>query len=163
MGLQLYWLWRRRKDYKDASRFKFWSQHVPLASFVYFGEAAEIICIRTVESLIADRLQGKGGSIVLIVRNELFGSVVERLRHYLADENAALELQNPDFSRQLREHATALCQDVPDLTPLLVLIYLGLPILALHQSMLICEYLYTVCVYRQQSGQEFDLVTGNRD
>jgi len=163
--MRLYWVFWRRKNYKDAARFKFWSQNVPLTSHVYFGESSELIAIRTVEHLISQRREGKGGSTILTVRNDVFASVAERCGHYLGDEETVAQLADPAFSEVLKDHAAALVKDVPDMTPLLVLIYLGFPLLFLHQVALFCEYLLSrdSAPDRKSGGAEFDLVTANRD
>jgi hypothetical protein len=160
--LRLFKLVRRRKEFKDAALYKFWSENLPLASQVYFAETADLIAIRTVEHLIANRQNGVGGCTILIVNSELFGVLVERLKSYVADD-ATLQIGDPKLSEQLQKHAMDLTKDVPDMTPLLVLIYLGIPLLALHQLALFCEYLYTFRLARPDSGQEYDLVTGNRE
>jgi hypothetical protein len=160
--LRLLLVFWRRKQFKDAVSFKFWSENLPLSAHVYYGESAELIAIRTTEHLIAERQKGSPGSTVLTVRSEVFASVAERCRHYL-NEDAVEMLADSKFQEELKQNASYLCKDVPDMTPLLVLIYAGLPILLLHQVVLFCEYLYVIGVERQSTGQEFDLVTGNRE
>lgn len=161
-ALRLYRLFWRRKNYTDAAKFRFWTENLPRAAHVYFVESAELIAVRTVEHLIVEQQKGRTGSTVLTVSGELFAPVVDRCRHYLG-EDAVEKLDSPALSKQLKETAAAACQDVPDMTPFLVLIYLGFPMLALHQALLFCEYLYITGVYNRTSGQDFDLVTGNRE
>lgn len=162
-AVKLYWLYWRRKDYKDAAAFKFWSEQMPVCSKRYFGDLAEIITVRTVEHLIAERRNGRRGTTVLTVSNEVFALVAERCGHYLGQDPAE-KLADPDFSEDLKAKAAEACRDIPDVSPFLVLIYLGFPLLVVHQVFLICEYFYTSGGQPSMaSGQEFDLVTGNRD
>lgn len=161
-AIRLYTLFWKRNQHKDTARFKFWSENMPLASHVYFGESSELIAVRTTEHIIAERRKGKPGSTVLTVKNEVFASVVERCRHYLSEEEQVAQLDDHKFSEGLKEKAMALCKDVPEMTPLLVLIYIGFPLLAIHQVMLFCEYIY-VKGSEEGSGSDFEFVTGNRD
>lgn len=161
-AIRLYRAFWKRKGHEDAARFRFWSEHLPMASHVYFGETSELIAIRAIEHLMAERHKGRGGATVLTVRNEVFSSVAERCGHYLTEEMVEASA-SPNFSKELQQNASALTKDVPDMTPLLVLIYCGFPLLVLHQVCLFCEYLYVRGVVEQSNGQEYDLVTGNRE
>lgn len=162
-AIKMYRLFWRRKEHKDAARFKFWSENLPLASHVYFGETAELIAIRTTEHLITQRNAGVASTTVLTVRNEVFASVAERCRHYIGeDEEGLKKLSDPEYSAELKQNAGYLCKDVPDMTPLLCLIYIGFPLLALHQVMLCCEGLY-VTGSTESDGSDFGSVTGNRE
>lgn len=161
--IRIYWTFWKRKGHKDAARFRFWSQHMPLASHVYFVESAELIAIRAVEHLLAQRNQGKGGSTVLTVSNEIFVSVNDRLKYWI-EEVGMDKLSTPEYAKTLRDTAADLSRDVPDMVPLLVAFYGGMPLLLLLQVYLSAEYLYTnFGIAQVSSGSEYDLVTGNRD
>jgi len=142
-AVKLYWAFWRRKKYKDAERCSFWSKHFPLSARAYFEDRADLVAIRAVEHLVARRLQGQQGTALVIVNNELFSAVVNRLGLFL-DKDAANKLGSPELSRQLRDHAGELCADVPDLTSLLVFVYIGIPLLLLQQGYLALEYFVTV-------------------
>lgn len=161
--MRLYWAFFKRKNYKDAARFKFWSQQMPDAAHVYFVETSELIAIRTAEHLLAQRQQGRGGSTVLTVKNEFFTPVTERLKYWL-EEVGVEKLSNPEYAKTLRETAADLSGDVPDMVPLLAAFYGGAPLLLVLQVYLVAEWFYTESGIKQQdSGSEFDLVTGSRD
>jgi len=134
-AVKLYWAYRRRKDYKDAACQRFWSEHFPISASAYFDERAELVAIRAVEQLAVVHAQGRSGAepatSVLVVGNDIFRLVCTHLSPML-DEEAHVKLGDAAFSRNLRDRASELCLDVPDLTPLLVFVYLGLPLLAIQ-------------------------------
>jgi len=138
-GINLYWAYWRRKDHRDAAQYAFWSKHFPVCSHSYFDERAEIIAIRAVEHLMAARSRSQGGSTVLVVHNELFGLVSQRLGLML-DDDAPRKLTSAEFSQHLRDRAVELCADIPDLTPLIIFVYLGIPLAVLHFVILGMEY-----------------------
>lgn len=129
--VQLYWAYWRRKEHKNEAMRKFWMKHLPTAANTYFEEGAELMAIRAVELLAASQNQGKGGTWVLVVNNEFFEPTARRIGLFL-DESAAEKLGSSDFAKDLRDRATELCTDVPDLTPLLLFLYLGVPIILLQ-------------------------------
>jgi hypothetical protein len=161
-AVRLYRLYWHRNTYNDVAKYKFWSEKLPSASHVFFAETAEVIVIRTLEQIIADRKKGIASSIVLTLRNEHFPVVAERLKHYLA-EDAAWSLDDPNTPQKLQMHAANLIKDVPDVTCLLVLFYLGVPLAALHQMAFLCAYLSTFGVLQGVSSQDLNFVAGNRD
>jgi len=128
-AVKIYWAYWRRKHYKDAASRKFWAQHFPASSYCYFEEQAHLIAIRATEHIAASRKQGPSSSTVLAVNNEIYDLVVDRLGE-LIDKDAPDKLGSQDFSRNLRDNATELCADVPDLTPLLIFVYLVAPLLS---------------------------------
>jgi len=141
-AVQIYWAFWRRKQYKDAARYKFWSEHLPNASHVYFNERAELVAIRAVEHMTIERVQGRRSVAVLAVSNEIFTPVVKYLNEML-EKDGASKIGDPEFSRQMRDRASELCLDVPDLTPVLILIYLGIPLLLLRQLVVTIDDMIT--------------------
>jgi len=139
-GYLAYW---QLSKHVDAERCRFWSEQFPICANAYFEERAELVAIRAVETLIIERVQGRKGTTVLIVNNELFGLVQERLKMIL-DVDAPEKLGASDFRKALRDRGNELCLLVLDLTPVLLGIYVGLPLLLLHQGALFIEYLFTV-------------------
>jgi len=136
--IKLGWAYWHRKDHKDASRHKFWSQHFPLCSTAYFDERAEIISIRAVEHIVGRQSQEWKGAIILVVNNEIFSLVNKQLSLMLADEGR--QLSSPAFMETLRGEAVHLCADVIDLTPVLIFVYVGIPLITLHFTYLAIEY-----------------------
>jgi len=130
-AIQLYWAYWRRKEYKNEAMRKFWMRVAPAAAYTYFEEGSELMAIRAVELLAAAHGQGKGSTWVFVVNNEFFEPVARRIGLFL-DESAPQKLGSSDFSKELRDRASELCTDVPDLTPLLLFVYLGLPIIVLQ-------------------------------
>lgn len=141
-AVQLYWAVWKRKEYKDAAARSFWSQHVPMAAQAYFGESGILIAIRATELLVASYNKGKEGTWVLVVSNQLFEPITAQLR-LLLDDSAPERFTTIEFTKVLRQQATDLCLDVPDLTPVLVFVYLGLPILTLQFVLLALHTAFT--------------------
>jgi len=139
--IKLWWLFWRRKEYKNAALREFWMKNMPTCAYTYYEEYAELVVIRTVELMMGAHNQGKAQNWVLVTSNEFYSPIVERLTKIL-DEEASEKFQSKDFPRHLRERATELCIDVPDLVPVLVFIYLGLPLLGLQTLVFIIENLW---------------------
>jgi len=140
--LTMYWAYWKRKQFKDVERRAFASLHFPMASHMYYGEASELVAIRATEHMIIEHLQGNGGATLLVVQNELFDPVVARLK-LTFDEDALKKMSDAEFARGLRERASELTREYPDLTALLVFLYCGLPMLLTQQGYLAVEYLIT--------------------
>jgi len=128
--VKLYWAFWQRKRHKNAACRSFWSQHFPISAYPYFDECAELIAIRAVEQLVGSQRQGKTGTFVLVVRNELYELIVDRIGLIL--DGAPEKLHTSDFSRHMRDRATDLCAEIPDLQPLLVFVYGAIPLLVLQ-------------------------------
>jgi len=138
--VKLYWLFWRRKEHRDAAQWRFWSRQLPRSSRVYFDEWAELVAIRATEQLAALRAKGQGDVVVLAVKSNFYGCVVEELGRLL-NQDAKQLLNTPEFSHRLRIRAAELSRDMIDVSALLVFIYLGLPWLALHGSYLLLDNL----------------------
>jgi len=138
-AVQLYWAFWKRKEYKDAEARKFWKQHFPISSHAFFDEISELVAIRSVELLAASHVQGKEGTFVLVVNNMFYEPLTERLRLML-DEDVNSKLESTDFLRNIRDRATELCLQIPDLTPVLVFMYIGVPFLIAQFFYLGAEY-----------------------
>merc|ERR1712083_368712 len=91
------------------------------------------------EQLAVIRGEKKAGAVVLIVGNDVFEIINNRLGSLLGDE-AADRVASPEFSQELREGATSLCIEVPDLTTLLIFVYVGLPMLTIQFLYLGCQW-----------------------
>lgn len=141
----MYWAYWRRRKFKDIARYKFGSTNFPMASYAFFNGRAHIISIRATEHLGSLRAQGLGSSSVLVVNNDIYHIVIERL-NLLLDEDAAEKLQSPDFAKNIREAAMELCAEIPDLTVPIILLYAMVPLLLLQSCYLVTEY------YVMQSG-----------
>lgn len=140
-AVKMYWAFWKRKEYKDLAAYKFWSKHFPRSAEVYYGERAELIAIRTIEHLSMERERERGGTSVLAVHNDIFQLVTEKLRPMLELEPSE-RYDSREFAKKLRDRATKICRDVPDLTSALVFIYLGLPMLLFQQFYLACTYYF---------------------
>eukprot|EP00929_Paragymnodinium_shiwhaense_P103063 TRINITY_DN66348_c0_g1_i1.p1 TRINITY_DN66348_c0_g1~~TRINITY_DN66348_c0_g1_i1.p1 ORF type:complete len:393 (+),score=80.19 TRINITY_DN66348_c0_g1_i1:56-1180(+) len=139
-AFKLYWFMWRRHKLKDAERYRVLSSNFPISSKMYFDERAELMAIRTVEQLATDRSQGNAGTTVLVVNNELHYVLTEQLERLLKEPQ---KIGTMDYSEELRNRASDLAIEVPDLTSLIIFIYLGLPLLAFQQGYLFVEYLTT--------------------
>jgi hypothetical protein len=137
-ALNVYWSFWQRDQIKDAHRFEFCMHYFPVAAGEYFYERADLFAIRVVVKVIAQRLQGKGGTTVLVVGNEMFQPVTERLKARL-DDAAGDRLVSPEYSTELQSRAQLLCTRVMDLTPALAFVYFGIPLLILQQVYLIIK------------------------
>eukprot|EP00933_Yihiella_yeosuensis_P039482 TRINITY_DN33528_c0_g1_i1.p1 TRINITY_DN33528_c0_g1~~TRINITY_DN33528_c0_g1_i1.p1 ORF type:complete len:332 (+),score=55.69 TRINITY_DN33528_c0_g1_i1:72-1067(+) len=130
-AVQIYWAYWKRKKYTDAARKKFWKEYFPESGHAYFEDRAELITIRAVEHLAAQRKQGLGNTAVLTVNNELYELVVVALGKLLDKEDPG-KLTSQEFLRELRRAASEICADAPDLTPLLVFVYGIMPVIVLQ-------------------------------
>lgn len=139
-----------RERYKDAERYKFWISRFPAAGSAFFNDRAEVIAIRLLEHTLAEHSRGQHGTQIVIVSNDLYGLVVNHLRALLGDD-AKAKYGDTDFSKTLRERATYLCRELPDLTPFLVFVYAGLPMVVLHFFYLAGEYYFNQ--YRARVSQ----------
>lgn len=140
--LTMYWAYWRRNQYKDVERRAFASLHFPVASHMYYGEISELVAIRATEHMVIEHVQGNQGATLLVVQSELFDPVVARLKATF-DEDGAKKIKDAKFSAHLRERAAELTREFPDLTALLVFVYLGVPMLLTQQAYLLIEYLIT--------------------
>lgn len=129
------WGWWKRRQYKDAARYDFFGKNFPIAAFVAFNQTAHLIAIRTTEHLANLRAQGQGASTVLIVRNEVFSLVVERLR-MIVDEDVAEKLNTPEVMRGMRDYARELSAEIADFSLLLYLVCV-IPAVAAAQGLLV--------------------------
>jgi len=134
-AVKLYWAYWRRKEFKNAAQREFWMKHFPVSAHAYFEEHAELAVIRTAELMTAAHNQGKSNTWVLVVGNQFYQPMTERL-NLLLDESATEKMGSADFSRHLRDRATELVAEVPDLTALLIFIYAGFPILLVQTILL---------------------------
>eukprot|EP00747_Dinoflagellata_sp_TGD_P163680 gnl/TRDRNA2_/TRDRNA2_182622_c0_seq1.p1 gnl/TRDRNA2_/TRDRNA2_182622_c0~~gnl/TRDRNA2_/TRDRNA2_182622_c0_seq1.p1 ORF type:complete len:349 (+),score=57.39 gnl/TRDRNA2_/TRDRNA2_182622_c0_seq1:73-1047(+) len=155
-AVQIYWMFWRRKEYKDGAKYKFALKHLPVASHYYFVERAELVAVRSVEHLLINHVQGKGGTTVLTVSNDIYDLVAERLRLIL-DEDVADKFGSMDFSRTLKERAMELTRDMVDMTPVLIFVYIGIPLLIGHQIYLASQYYYHKYQGRLGEGTGFKL------
>merc|ERR1711920_698103 len=98
-------------------------------------EVSQLVAVRATSAMVGAFGQEKENTWVLVVSNQFFEPTVERLTQIL-DASASVKFSSEDFARHLREQATELCVDAPDFTPLLIFVYLGLPVAVLHFSLL---------------------------
>jgi len=151
---KVYWAFWRRNYYKDAEARSFWSTHFPVSSYGYFEERAHIIAIRATEHLMALRKQEMGNSTVLVVNNDVYDLVIQHLNDFLG-KDAPENFNSQDFARKLRDTAEELCQDIIDLTPVLVFVYVILPLLIFQFFFNAGQY------YLKQSGLLEQLLMGD--
>jgi len=139
--VKLYRLFWRRKQYKDAASWHFLREHLPMAAVAYFDQRAGTIALRTLEQLARARVLAEKdkGPLVLVVGNDIFELVVRDLREIL-DSTAPEKLGSEEFLQDVRTQAAAMAAEGPDPTPLLLIIYLGLPLLLLQNIYLAIEY-----------------------
>lgn len=129
-ALRLYWAYWKRNEVKDAARRKRFEPYFPNASYAYFDERAQVIAINSLERLLAVRANGRQGTFVLVLGNDIFEIVAQNLRDMLGEDGLRkLLTPNSPFLKELRERATHLRADVPDLTPVLIFVYACIPIL----------------------------------
>jgi len=155
-AVNIYWAFWRRKNYKDAEARKFWKTHFPASAPCYYEERAHIIAIRAVEHLMALRNKDLSHATVLVVNNDIYDLVIQYLSEYIG-KDAPEKFKTQDFSRQLRDTAEQLCQDVADLTPVLVFVYGILPLCVLQFIFLAGQY------YLKKSGLLDDLFPSRQD
>ncbi|CAL1134683.1 unnamed protein product [Cladocopium goreaui] len=170
---KVYWAFWRQRHYKDAEARSFWAKHFPVSSYGYFEERAHIIAIRATEHMMALRKQFDVGgtaessspeptkpdnkemnnSTVLVVNNDIYDLVVQHLNDFLG-KDAPENFNSQEFARKLRDTAEELCQDIIDLTPLLVFVYVILPLLIFQFFFNAGQY------YLKQSGMLEQLMMG---
>jgi len=155
-ALKVYWAFWRRKNYKDRESCKFWMTHFPASAPMFFEERAHIIAIRAIEHIMELRKQDLSHATVLVVNNDIYDLVVSQLTEYMG-KDAAEKFNSQDFLRQLRDNADHLCQDVIDLTPLLVFVYGILPLCVAQFLFLGGKY------YLKKSGLLDDYMASNVD
>ncbi|CAL1134684.1 unnamed protein product [Cladocopium goreaui] len=150
---KVYWAFWRQRHYKDAEARSFWAKHFPVSSYGYFEERAHIIAIRATEHMMALRKQEMNNSTVLVVNNDIYDLVVQHLNDFLG-KDAPENFNSQEFARKLRDTAEELCQDIIDLTPLLVFVYVILPLLIFQFFFNAGQY------YLKQSGMLEQLMMG---
>lgn len=132
---KLYWAVFHRKKYKDAAACRFWMQHFPKAGLTYFSERASVVAGRAVDFLCKGDIRHKGGTVILAVPNDIFGLVILRLRRILDADNEPA-LPSEEDRAKLLDEVFYQARIVPDLTSVLCFVYLGVPLLVLHQIVL---------------------------
>jgi len=155
-AFQIYWTFSKRNDVKDAARYSFCTTYFPHTSREYFQERAELMAIRTVESVLAGRKEGRGcRTTVLTVSNDVFNLVAGRLKELL-DEKALHQLSTEESMIERRDRAEKLCRKVIDVTPLLMFVYVGAPLLLLQQVYLAMTHLGAFKAFEEPAEEARD-------
>ena len=89
-----------------------------------------------------------------MVNNDIYDLAIQQLSDYLG-KDAPEKFNSQEFQRNLRDIAGDLCQDVIDLTPVLVFIYFSLPLLIFQFFFNAGQY------YLQRSGAMEQMLRGD--
>lgn len=139
--VNLYWAIWRRKSYKNAESYRFWSKHFPISADAYFGQRAELISLRAFEQISHMRRRGQGKTLIVAVSNDIFGLVHERLNSMLG-QDASERLASPEHMRTVNDRAAELCKGYHDISAFILFVYFFLPFFVLRNLYPPLEYYY---------------------